>query len=758
MSEKKNKKRSWSRRAFMVTGGLVGGGLVVGVGGTIWANHKIKQYSGKGFTEGEHIMNAWVSVGEDNSVTIAVPRAEMGQGVYTAVPMLVAEELEVDLEQVKIFHPQPESPYANTFLLTSQPRNIYKGMTLMEKVASILPVVGTGGSTTIADGYDNMRAAGATARESLIKAAMDRWSVSRDQCYAEKGYVIKRGTNDRLSYGELSKEAAALKIDKIPELKKAKDFKILGRPVKRLDIPDKVTGVAEFGIDVRPDGLLYAAIKHPEYLGGTIASVDNVAEVEAMDGVKKVVILKDGQGVAVIADNTWRAKNGALMLDVTEEDNGSKSLSSKSISATMKSILDNDEMIATPDKEGDVASAFADEASKNIEADYEVPYLSQATMEPLNCTVQIDGDVTQVWVGHQAPSVVKSKVAEITKTKDVNINIPYLGGGFGRRAEVDFVTKAAEIATHMPGTPIQLHYTREEDMRYGMYRPTVASRFKAAIGTDGKIEAWQNNIALQSVGNSSLNRIMPSQAPDPKDDPMSAEGAAHLPYTMTNRLVAFGHLDVPVQVGNWRSVGSSQNGFFTESFMDECAHAAGQDPYLFRKNKLKDHPRFTAVLDKVAALSKWSEPLAEGKFRGIALHKSFGSIVGQVAEISQKGPKEFSIDHFYCVIDCGRTVNPDTVEAQMQSGIVYGLSAAMYGKITIEGGKIVQGNFPEYEMVRMNVSPGYTVHIMEVDDYPGGVGEPATPPAAPALANAIFAATGDRVRKLPMIDHGYTFV
>ena len=753
------KKGKWGRRAFMITGGIVGGGLIIGVGGNMYITKKIKQFSGEGFGAGDAIMNAWISISPENEISIAVPRAEMGQGVYTSIPMLVAEELEVDVEKVRVFHPQPESPYANTFLLTSKPRDIWKGMTLMEKVASFLPIVGTGGSTTIADGYDNLRAAGATARVALISAAAERWSIDAASCFAENGQVVNKVTKEKLTYGDLAAAAALIKVDEIPTLKEQREFKILGKPIRRLDIPEKVTGAAVFGIDARPERVKYASIRHPEFLGGSIESIDNIKEVEAMPGVQKVILLEEGLGVAVVADNTWRAKNGAISLEVTELSNGNDKLSTEGISAQMAAIIKQNEMISTPEDVGNIEEGMSTKEVQLISADYEVPYLAQATMEPLNCTVLVEENRAIIWVGHQAPSVIRGKVAEIVgvKTEEVTVHISYLGGGFGRRAEVDFVIKAAEVARAMKGTPVQLTYTREEDMRYGMYRPTAASSFKAAISKNGEIVSWENKMALQSVGNSSMMRIMPSQAPEPKDDAMSSEGAAHLPYKMRNRKVSFGHLDVPVQVGNWRSVGSSQNGFFTESFMDECAAAAGQDPYLFRKSKLGSHPRFEAVLDKVAQLSKWAQPLEEGRFRGIALHKSFGSIVGQVAEISKIGEKEFSIDHFYCVIDCGRIVNPDTIEAQMQSGIIFGLSAALYGQITIKGGKIVQGNFPEYEMVRMNVSPQVTVHIMDVDEYPGGVGEPGTPPAAPALTNAIFAATGDRVRRLPLLNHGYRF-
>ncbi len=756
--DKKSKKGKWGRRAFIVTGGLVGGGLVIGVGGNIYVSNQIKKFSGKGFNKGDSVMNAWVSIAPDNTITVAVPRAEMGQGVYTSLPMLVAEELEVDVNKIKVFHPQPESPYANTTFLAGGPRDVHKGLSVIEKIASFMNIVGTGGSTTIVDGFGTYRAAGATARVALVRAAAEKWGVQEGDCYAEDGHVINKSTKEKLSYGDLAVAASSIEVSEVPAFKAQKDFKVIGKPIARLDVPEKVTGTAEFGIDVRPEGVLFAAIKHPEHLAGVITSIDNITEVEALPGVKKVVMLADGKGVAVIADNTWRAKNATLTLEVTEDSKASEGLSSASISQKMKSIIDNDEMIATPEDEGDVEGIFGKEGVKIIESVYEVPYLAQATMEPLNCTVLVDGEKAKIWVGHQFPSMAKSKVEEITGATDVEIHVTYLGGGFGRRAELDFVEKSAEVAAAMPGVPVQLSYTREEDMRYGMYRPTATSKFKAVVAADGTISAWENKMALQSVMNNSMLRMMPSQAPKPKDDIMTIEGAAHLPYAMDNRKVAFGHLDVPVQVGNWRSVGSSQNGWFTEAFMDECATAAGQDPYLFRKSKLGAFPRFEAVLDKVAEISGWKNPKEEGVFMGIALHKSFGSIVGEVAKIRDLGDKKIAIEEFFCVIDCGRIVNPDTVEAQMQSGIVYGLSAAMYGKITIGGGKIIEGNFPEYEMVRMNVSPQMTVHIMEVDEYPGGVGEPGTPPAAPALTNAIYAATGDRVRELPLVKSGYTFV
>ncbi|MEZ4952611.1 MAG: molybdopterin cofactor-binding domain-containing protein [Saprospiraceae bacterium] len=754
-TNKKAKKGNWTRRAFMITGGVVGGGLLVGVGGMLYVNKKIKEYSGEGFGEGNSL-NAWIRISPDNKITVAVPRAEMGQGVYTSIPMIVAEELEVDMDRIEVVQPQPEGPYANTFLMTNQKRDLNKGLSLMEKIASFLPVVATGGSTTIRDGYEVLRTAGATARVAIVQAAANRWGVRESDCLAEKGFVQNSISKERLSYGELAADAANIEIKEVPPFKPKKDFKIIGTSVNRLDVPEKVIGAATFGLDVRLDGMLFAAMRHRTYLKGAITSINNLAEVEAMPGVKKIVMLPEGRGVVVVADNTWRAKNASLALDL--EETVDQTISSEGISKMLGETITNGQ-ISTPLSKGSVEEVFNNN-DKVIEAKYEVPYLAHACMEPINCTVVVNGETAEAWAGHQSSSLMRDAVNTATGVaKDkIKTNITYLGGGFGRRSEIDMVLNAAHVAKEMPGTPIQLVYTREECMRHEMYRPAVASHFKASVNNNGEIDAWENKMALQSVGHSSMMRIMPAMAEDPKNDVSSSEGAGNLPYHMNNATVSFGQVDLPIEVGFWRSVGSSQNAFFTESFMDECAAASGQDPYQFRRSKLNDHPRFMAVLDKVAEMSNWSTPLPEGKFRGIALHESFGSIVGQVAEISRTGEKEFKIDKFYCVIDCGQVINPDTVEAQMQSGIVFGLSAALFGEITFEGGQVQQFNFPQYEMVRMKTSPHVEVHIMDVDAYPGGVGEPGTPPAAPALANALFAATGDRVRSLPLSKHGYSFV
>jgi isoquinoline 1-oxidoreductase subunit beta len=758
MSNKNTKQRTtaqkWTRRAFIGVGGLAGVGLISGVGFYTYAGGAIKKYSGSGLGDGKS-MNAWVRIAPDNSITLSFARAEMGQGVDTALSQLIAEELEVPMESITVVQPQPESPYSNTFMVTQKQPNIFKSTDFQERFYSFIPVIGTGGSTTISDGWNNMRYAGATAREMLKQAAAKRWKVEASSLKAENGHIING--SQKFSYGELAEEAATIKLDGLPELKKKSDYKVIGKPVKRIDLANKVNGTATFGLDVRLDGMLYGAVRFPTAIGGTIKGFTNKDKVMGMPGVKNVILTKYNAAV-VVATNTWQAIQGSRALRLDEIDNGNGNLSSEQIIKDFTALLD-EKPIATPRKDGDVDQAFAAKGGKVVEALYHVPYLAHAAMEPINCTALVKDGKAACWVGHQAVSVAHTMMNESTGIDKANIemNIQYLGGGFGRRSEPDFIRIAGATAKEMEGTPVQILYSREEDMKNDMYRPLSVSRFKAKISDSGEVEAWDNMMALQSVSNNAILRIMPMMAPEPAKDEQTAEGASNLEYDFKNMRVAFGHKELPIPIGFWRSVGNSQNAFFAESFMDEVAHAAGKDPMAFRKTYLKGNKRFIACLDKVAEMSGWSKPLPANHFRGVAICKSFGSIVAEVAVVEKIGEKNFKIKDFYCAIDCGSYVNPSIIESQVQGGVIYGLSAALHGQITIANGAAVEVNFPQYPSVTLKDCPNIHVAVMEVEDYPSGVGEPGLPPAAPALANALFAATGERVRSLPLTKLGYTF-
>lgn len=724
---------------------------MVGVGGLSYVNNRIKEYSGTDMGEGTSL-NAFIRIAPDNIVTLAVSKTEMGQGVYTSIPMLIAEELEVEMDKIKVIHPQAEGPYTNFFMAHESPIDFENGLTMMQKVFAMVPNVLTGGSTAIRDSYDHMRIVGAAAREMLLSAAAKQWEVDPSELYADKGFIHNNQNGQWKSYGELAASAAAEKAPENPRLKDRKDHKIVGKPVDRLDVPPKVNGTAEFGLDVRPANLKFAAIRHSAYPSGKITGIKNESDVKAMAGVEAVIQIDEG--VAVVAKSTWHAKNAATALSL--EDQPNPELGSKDAISTLKEAI-----VGEPSKvwedEGGIEDVLAS-ASQTIEAEYEVPYLAHACMEPLNCTVLVDGERAEVWTGNQASTFVVNGVAEGTGISKSNIktNITYLGGGFGRRAETDFVLKASKVAKQMPGTPIQLVFTREEDMKNDYYRPAVISNLKAGL-SDREILGWKKKVATQGALAGLMGRNVPMMPMSAEDDPSSTEGMRELPYEMQAAYTDLTTVDLPVNVGTWRSVGHSQNAFFTESFMDECANKLGRDPFELRASLLKNAPRHLQVLNTVAKLSNWNSPLPAGKARGIAVHKSFGSFAAQVAEITVDG-KNIKVDKVCCAIDCGKTVNPQIIESQMQSGIVYGLTAALFGEISVKDGKIVQNNFPNYKMVTMKTMPEIVVDIIDSDEYPGGVGEPGTPPIAPALTNAIFAATGERVRSLPLSKHGYKFV
>lgn len=751
MAKERTKKQKMTRRAFIISGSIIGGGFALGLGGTLYANYKKRSFSGLGFEEGQ-ALNPFIFIKPDNTIQLAIARAEMGQGVLTSLAMLAAEELEVSLDQIEVIHPQVEGPYANINLATQYQRNSSStGFHFMQKVAYVLPYIATGGSTSIRDGYDHYRILGATARVMLVKAAAKKWNTSADQLKVEGGFVINT-SGERLAYGELAQLATEESPGERPELKKKSAFKILGKSQTRIDLKEKVNGTATFGIDVRVPDMLFAAVQHSPIKGAEVLAIDNEAEILSLRGVKKIVMWP--AGAAVVADNTWRALQAAKRLELRLDTLGNESLSTDSLRQQLEErLIDPIDHV----KENDSAVEEALDTAGSIEATYEAPYLAHATMEPMNCTVLVKEGKAKIWVGHQAPFLATMAVADHAdvSSSNVEIDIKYLGGGFGRRAENDFVGEAARIAKAMEGTPVQLVWSREEDTQNDTYRPMVLAELRGLMGNNGTVIGWENHIAMQSVLSSSIGRNFPLMTPPESQDTTAAEGAAELAYNFASRKTGVSFVETPMQLGFWRSVGHSYNAFFTESFLDELVHSQNLDSYQVRLKLLEDAPRQKQVLQTVGKISKWNSPLAKGKARGIAFHESFGSIVAQVVEITINEQKEYSVDKVYCVIDCGNYVNPDTIHAQMQSGIVYALTAAAYGEITVKGGKIEQSNFPNYEMIRLKHMPEVISHIMENNEDPGGVGEPATPPLAPALTNAIFAATGDRIRSLPLKKHGY---
>jgi isoquinoline 1-oxidoreductase beta subunit len=746
-----------TRRAFLITGATAGtallGGTVVGLG--YLSSVDLEGLGGSIDADGVVKLNAYIRIDPDGRITFAVPRTEMGQGVFTSLPMLIAEELEIDLDaaNVTVEHPVEELPvYTNYVLgLNVRPEEARGPIYWVgKKVFALFPYIGTGGSTSVVGAWEPLRIAGASARLMLIEAAATRWGVAPASCVAEKGEVVHRPSSRRLSYGELAQAAAGVAPTPNPPLKPASAFKLIGTRQARLDIPDKVQGKADFGIDVRLPEMLFAAIKQSPVFGGSVARMDASA-VAGMPGVVKAVDL--GDAVAVIADNTWRAQQALAALPVTFDDDGNGELSSDGILADMRAKLDQAEARAFRE-DGDVEAALAGDA-RVVEATYETPYLAHACMEPMNCTALWQDGKAELWASAQSPLTLRWGAQRgAPGTEEVTTHITLTGGGFGRRADLDVALQAAPLAQAVPGRPVKMTWSREEDIQHDMYRPMAVSRVRAALDGNSRPVAWNHRIVTQSLEHSFGERNLPWGGGDGAKDHLSVEGAHMLPYGIANVRVELVDHPTPVPVGFWRSVGHSNNAFFVESFIDELAHAAGEDPLAYRRALLGHDPRRLALLDKLGEASGWGAPLGPGRARGLAVHHSFRSTVGQVAEITMGADGGFRVDRVVCVVDCGVVINPDTVEAQMMGGIVYGLTAALHGEITIEGGRVVQSNFHDYEMLHLAETPEIEVHIMRNAEKPGGVGEPGVPPIAPALANALFAATGRRLRRLPLSRHG----
>lgn len=704
-----------SRRAFLVTSAMVGGGLILG----FYLPGHDSAIAAKSPTT-PFTPNAFIRVGTDGMVTFIVNHSEMGQGVYTSLPMLIAEELECDWMKVRV-EAAPVDPVYNNLAFGAQ---------------------GTGGSTSVRTEWERLSMAGATAREMLIAAAAKSWEVDPASCRARKGRVVHKSGRSQ-SYGKLADRAAKMPVPKYVRLKNPDAWKISGKHRRRLDSPAKVNGTTEFGLDVRLPGMLTVVIAHPPVFGGKVKSFE-ADKAKAVPGVKEV--LQVPSGVAVVATGFWAAQKGREALKIVWDDGEWARLNTSEIAKEYALMAATPGIIARKVGEPDLAY---DRATRKLTADYSVPYLAHATMEPLNCVVDLREDGCDIWTGTQSQTADRNAAARVAglKPDQVRLHTTFLGGGFGRRANPadDFVVTATEVAKVLK-KPVKVVWTREDDMKAGFYRPMWHDRLMAGLDVKGDLVAWWHTIVGQSImAGTSWEGVMIKNG----IDATSVEGAQDIPYSIPNLLVDLHspRLGVPVQW--WRSVGHSHNAFVVESFLDEAANAAGKDPFEFRRALLSDKPRHKGVLELAAAKAGWGGPLTAGHGRGIAVHESYGSFVAHVAEVSVDPKGKVRVHRVVCAVDCGRYVNPDTIVAQMESGIVFGLSAALYGEITLKNGRVEQSNFHDYPVLRINETPAMEVYIVQNREKPGGIGEPGVPSVAPAVANAVFAATGIRVRSLP---------
>ncbi|KVD89978.1 aldehyde dehydrogenase [Burkholderia stagnalis] len=717
-----------SRRRFlkfgMSLGAAAGGGLLLGFSVPAAGGDARRSVIGGDADEtpraGVFAPNAFVQIDRNGQVTLVMPKVEMGQGVYTSLPMLIAEELEVPLSNVTLGHAPPNEKLFADPLLGGQL---------------------TGGSTSIRYAWEPMRRAGATARTLLVGAAAKQWNVDPAACRAENGEVLHPPSGRRASYGQLADAAAKLPVPKDVALKKPADFKLVGKPVKRLDSPEKVDGTAQFGLDVRLPGMLYAVIVNSPVFGGTVASIDDTA-AKRIGGVRQVV--RADNAVAVVGDHTWAAKRGASALVVKWNEGAGAKVSTKDIAADHARATDSGKG-AVARKDGDVDKAFAN-AKTRVDAVYEQPLLAHATMEPVNCTVHVRPDGCEIWLGTQVPTRALDAVQRITgfPREKIVVNNHLLGGGFGRRLEVDMVEQAVKIAKQV-NAPVKVIWTREEDIQHDMYRPYYYDRISAGLDANGKPVAWRHRI----VGSSILARFAPPAVKDGVD-PDAVEVSAELPYDLPNQLVDYVRQEPRhVPTAFWRGVGPTRGTFVVESFIDELAAQTKTDPVQYRRALLGKTPRARNVLDVATKAAGWGAPLPKGQGRGVSVMHAFGSFFSIVVDVAVDGG-DVQVKRVVCAVDCGMAVNPDTIEAQVQGGIIFGITGALYGEITIENGRVAQSNFTDYRMLRIDETPPIDVHIVKSAEAPGGIGEPGTAATAAALSNAIFAATGKRLRKLPV--------
>ncbi len=704
-----------SRRGFLQTGATAGGGLLLSLHVPL-SSAAAAVPRNPGFAP-----NAFIRIGADGQVVLTMPYVEMGQGTYTAIPMLIAEELEVSLDQVRLEHAPPDrARYGNPVVAGEQI---------------------TGGSTSVRAAWKPLREAGATARAMLVAAAAKRWSVDPSTCRAARGAVTHRPTGRHLSYGELAGHAARLPVPKDVVLKRPEEFALIGTSAKRLDTPAKVNGTAVYGIDARPHGVKIATLAQSPVFGGRVKRLDDKA-ARAVKGVRQIVRLDDC--VAVVADHMGAAKKGLAALTIEWDGGPHAKVDTDTIATQLAQAIRQPGAVAQTI--GDSAGALAGAVTK-VEATYQVPFLAHAAMEPMNCTVHVRKDACEVWVGTQVLARAQDVAAKVTglPVNKVIVHNHLLGGGFGRRLEVDGVERAVQIAQQVDG-PVKVVWTREEDIQHDMYRPMFVDRLAAGLDDKGMPVAWTNRYA----GSSIVARFFPPAFKDGLDFD-SVDGAIDLAYDLGNFHVEFVRVEPPgIPTAFWRSVGPSHNVFVTESFVDELAAATKQDPVAYRRALLGKTPRLEAVLELAAEKAGWGQALPKGRGRGVAVQTVFGTYMAQVAEVEVSPRGSVRVHRVVCALDCGIAVNPDIVRAQVQSAVVFGISAALHGEITLKDGRVEQANFDSYPVLRIDEAPAIEVHIVPSEEPPGGMGEPGTSLIVPAVANAIFAATGRRLRKMPV--------
>ena len=727
-----------SRRRFLLSTAVVGGGVLIGYSALKPSKHR--RANAELATGEERYVTSFIKIEPNNKITIYVPHSEMGQGVHTSLPMMAADELDAAWEDITVEQAPAIDMFANGELVKGFAGEFGAPSFLTGiinasavTVAEVMNLQTTGGSSSVRfTGESSMRTAGAAARQMLVECAANRWGVAADECSTQLTHVQHNASGRSLSYGELAVDAALLEPPENVTLKDPSQFTIMGKAISRVDIPAKVDGSAEYGIDAQSDDMLYAAIRLAPVFGTKLVAVD-AGDVLGRRGVKRIIELEDS--VAVVADSYWRAKEALKLVKSEFESSDADTTSSADLFAGFERSLsedDNSEVLEVGD-----AEAAMDGAADVIEGNYSVPYLAHAAMEPMNCTVHIHDGIAEVWTSTQDALGIKGRVAKIAglSEDDAVFHHSYLGGGFGRRLPFNWnVIDHATLIAKEFDVPVKTVMSREDDMQQDYYRPAVASNFKAAFDSNGMVQAWHNRFT----------------------GPIQTPGASHIPYAIPNQSIRVVDGDTHVPIAAWRSVDHSQQTFFTESFVDEIAHRSGKNPYQFRMEMLAEHPRHRKVLEVAAEAAGYGQNLPQGHALGIAVQESFGSIVAEVAEVSLDANNRPVVHKVTCAIDCGWAVNPDTVEAQVESGIIYGLTAALYGEITIEKGRVAQNNFPDYQMVRMNDAPEIDVHIVESGEALGGLGEPSTPPLAAAVSNGLYILTGQRVRELPLKNHDFS--